>query len=405
MRVVLISLDAAFHKDIEKLQKTKHIGRLMAQGAYTAAMRTVYPALTYPAHVSMMTGKHPIDHGVGHNQPFDLSKPAGSMPDENRPWYWDIRDIACDTMFDRLHQKGKTCAAILWPVTGKSRAIKYLFPEVLALPGESQVLKMLRYGNPFYILGTELKYGKQRKGVKEPYLSDYAALLAVKLLEKRRPPDLIAVHLVDLDAARHHTGVFSKEADAALDRLDQRVGAVLAVMDRRNLWRDTCVMLVSDHGQKDITHFTALEPALEKAGIPAHVQSLGTGAALYFKAPGFEKRAQAFLQDNREALHIKAVYDRQALDRFHAAKPYTLCVEGQDGTAFTDCLEGAKREKATHGFPPDDGAALCLMILSPAKGYEQAVHGASDVTHVAGLVEQIVLGSGGNVPNTSKNDE
>lgn len=225
-------------------------------------MKTVFPALTYPAHVTLVTGEKPAVHGIGHNQPFQPEVPTGY-----RKWYWEAKDVQVPTLFDKVKEAGGTCASILWPVTGKNPAIRYNFPEVLALPGENQVWKMLTYGSPVWVLSTELRLGKHRVSAKEPYLSDYGALLACDVI-RRKQPDLTALHMVDLDDTRHHFGTHSPEAIEALRRLDRRVEQIYRTVQTTKGMEDALFVLVSDHGQSDISRSVMLSKELEKLGIP-----------------------------------------------------------------------------------------------------------------------------------------
>lgn len=360
MRVVLISLDAAFQQDFPVLAGLPHIGQLIKDGVSCDDMETIYPALTYPIHVSIITGKNPESHGIGHNQLF---KPE--LPGEMRPWYWENSQIQGKTLFDAMDQAGKKCASILWPVTGKNSAIRWNFPEVLALPGESQVVKMLKFGTPLWILATELRYGKKRVSTKEPYLSDYAALLAEKLLSRRKPPDFLALHLVDLDAARHRYRVNSPEAMEALHRLDHRVGNIVNAVKAAGRDKDTVFCLVSDHGQADVDTPICLKEKLAGAGCPydVQVQSLGMGAYVFPKKPEEKRHIAAFLRENMETIGASQVYSRQDLDKMGAVKTVPLAVEAATGLVYVDHLEPGKGEKATHGFAPNHPAAKCLFIM------------------------------------------
>lgn len=147
MNLVLISLDALWGEDMETLAALPNLGPLMRKGLLCRRVKTVYPSLTYPIHVSMVTGVLPRRHGIGHNQPFDPAQPRGLHPDFTakiekaglpvdacRPWYWDHREIAVPTLFDACEKAGKSVCSILWPVTGRHRGIRWNFPEVLAMP-------------------------------------------------------------------------------------------------------------------------------------------------------------------------------------------------------------------------------------------------------------------------------
>ena len=65
--MVVISLDAVSSKDIEIMKELPNISKLMKEGALIKNVETIYPSLTYPAHVSIITGKYPVNHGITNN--------------------------------------------------------------------------------------------------------------------------------------------------------------------------------------------------------------------------------------------------------------------------------------------------------------------------------------------------
>ncbi len=362
MRLLLISLDGLWEKDFSMLQGLPYIGAMIRSGVSCANVQTIYPALTYPVHATILTGCRPDLHGIEHNQPFS----PNLMP-VSRPWYWEASQIKRPTLHQLIHEKGGKTASILWPITGKSPYIHWNFPEVLALPGENQTLKMLRYGNALWILAMEARYGRQRKSIHQPDLDDYAALLAEKLLLLRRPPDFLSIHLVDCDEMRHLYGADSPEAQESIKRLDLRVGKLLTALDRQRLGQDTVVALVSDHGLFDVSRPISLDEALKKAGLGGicRAQSTGMGAYLHFVGDGTDnlERIYMFLEENRNSLGISRIYNTQELLKMGAGQGIRLAVEAAPNVAFVDDLALEKQVKATHGFGPNHPAAQCLFVL------------------------------------------
>jgi predicted AlkP superfamily pyrophosphatase or phosphodiesterase len=362
MRLLLISLDGLWEKDFSLLVGLPYIGQMIRSGVSCANVQTIYPALTYPVHATILTGCRPDLHGIAHNQPF-----SPDLTPAYRPWYWEASQIKRPTLHQLIHEKGGNTASILWPVTGKSPYIHWNFPEVLALPGENQTLKMLHYGSALWILAMEARYGRQRKSIHQPDLDDYAALLAEKLLLSRRPPDFLSLHLVDCDEMRHLYGADSPEAKESIRRLDRRVGKLLTALDRRRLGSDTVVAIVSDHGLFDVSRSVSLDDALQKAGLGGicRAQSTGMGAYLHFASSAADnmERILMFLEENRNSLGILRIYNTQELAKMGAGQEIRLAVEAAPDVAFVDDLALEKRAKATHGFGPGHPAAQCLFVL------------------------------------------
>lgn len=360
-KLVIVSLDAMFDADLQCITPDSFLGRWMKEAAVCTQVKTVFPALTYPAHTTLVTGCDPVKHGVGQNQPFQPGKEA-----DMRAWYWEKADVKCESLFDAVKKQGGRCASILWPVTGKHPSVKWSFPEVLALPGENQVLKMLAYGTPLWVLHMECKHGRKRVSTKEPHLSDYATMLAEDVIRSHQP-ELTAVHLVDLDDMRHHHGVNSKEAHEAMARNQRRVESIWKAMQETPGMEDALLVVLSDHGQADVSRTVDLGEALDAAGLQGcvQVQSNGMSAYLFAHEKGKEGAAQAeaWLRAHGGDIGVSHVYSRQELDQLGCIREPAFAVEAAPEVVFSDGLPHAKREKATHGFGPGHPAENCLLMI------------------------------------------
>ncbi len=372
MKVVLISLDALFDQDLPLMRQQPFFGEFLAHASGCTHVRTVYPALTYPAHTTLVTGVDPRQHGIGHNQPHHPELEA-SM----RPWYWDRAQVKVPNLFDAVKEAGGSCASVLWPVTGKTKSIRWNFPEVLALPGENQTWKMLRYGTPLWLLQMELRHRSERVSLREPHLSDYATILLKDVIASHAP-DLSAVHLVDLDDMRHHHGVFNRETRKAIQRLDHRAAEIWETMQHTPGMEGAALCLVSDHGQADVRETVSLGEALTRLGLGSlfTVQSNGFGAYLFFRQKEEETahlgELTDFLRQHLAELRASAVYSAEDLAAMGAVEGVSLAVEAAPGVVYDDGLPQAKREKATHGFGPGHPAENCLFALR-GKGIREGV--------------------------------
>lgn len=351
MRLCMISLDAVAKPDADRLLRLPALLALKEDGVFCENVKTVYPTLTYPIHTSLLTGCRPRTHGIGHNQPF--------QPDTEprmRAWYWSAKDIRVKTLHRAAKEKGMDAASILWPVSGKNRCIRRNFPEVLPLPGESPVLKMLRYASPLWILRMELQYGKQRKSIRQPDLDDYAALLCEKLYASRRPPQVLTVHLVDCDAMRHQYGTDSPEAHAAMERLDARVNRIVEAVREAGLEQETLFCVVSDHGQQDAPRGILLDRLLREA-CGARAQSLGMGAYIYADDL---TAAWLALEKNREAWGIGRVMGAEEIRALGGPEDVLLAVDAAPGHCFID---EPRETRGEHGFNLDCPQARTLLWL------------------------------------------
>ena len=71
-KLFVISVDALVREDIAYLESKPNFSRIMAGRAEVDRVRSVYPALTYPAHATLITGCRPEKHGVCDNTPMKM---------------------------------------------------------------------------------------------------------------------------------------------------------------------------------------------------------------------------------------------------------------------------------------------------------------------------------------------
>jgi len=92
----------------------------------------------------------------------------------------------------------------------------------------------------------------------------------VLYLLQRRQPDLVLVHLVDLDSEEHDRGPFERNANAVLEATDELIGKMLAVLPGGYNFA-----LVSDHGFERVDKIANLPLLLAQKGISGELLSTG----------------------------------------------------------------------------------------------------------------------------------
>lgn len=247
-------LDAANHG-----LKVPNLRAFLADGAYATRVRGVLPTLTYPSHMTLMTGVSPAKHGIYANTTFD------PFDRNERGWYWYAEDGRVPTLWDAASVAGLETGNVYWPISVAAH-ITYNLPQIwrtgtaddqklqraLNTPGLEQELSK----------GLEPYPGTMDETVKE---DEVRARFAQRLLETKRP-DFITVYLTGLDTEQHHSGPLSVPALAVLERLDAVVGRLRASAERAAPGRAT-VCVVSDHGFAPVEHDVNLYVAFRDAGL------------------------------------------------------------------------------------------------------------------------------------------
>ncbi|AFA47256.1 alkaline phosphatase family protein [Acetobacterium woodii] len=377
--LIVISYDAFSKDNWEMASKLPNLSKLIKNGAYSTSLKSVYPTLTYVAHTTMVTGVYPDQHGVYHNNPFQPF-----VTEAKQRWFWYKKDIKVPTIYDCLKKHHMKSAALLWPVTGRS-VINYNLPEIRAIKKENQILKILRNGSPLYCISMEKKFGRFRKGIKQPYLDDFTTMCAVDTIIKNKP-NLLLMHLIDLDDAKHQHGTDSLAVEKAIIRMDKRLGDIIQAVEKARIKEETTIFVLGDHGQINIRYKVKLNQLLKEKGLiyeengqmkwRAYLQSTGGSAYLHVKENDSEAERMAVAVINQaiseDCFGIERLYNRTELDHYHVETAVNYMLEAKNGYCFDDDLEGpmvarieaSKGDVATHGYLPDKPNYQCNFVAS-----------------------------------------
>ncbi|MBN2879586.1 MAG: alkaline phosphatase family protein [Clostridia bacterium] len=365
-KTALISLDALSDTEFERLKNLKNFNRFFREGVYSKSSLSVYPTQTYTVHTSVITGNFPDKHGVYNNQYFQPFKPGKS-----KKWFWYRNQIKSDTLYDAVRrQKGKV-SSVLWHVTGKAK-IKNNVPEILAVDNENQAVKVLKNSSFFFALRSEIKYGSIRRGISQPALDNFAVACAIDSI-RRHSPDLLMLHLVSIDAAKHNYGVESPKIDEALVELDKIIGRVIEACGD-----EYTIIMFSDHGQFTVEKEVYLNVFMEKNGLlnfrkkeyKAYIESMGGSAVVRAKSDEIMEKALALLNENKDMLGIEDIYSGDMLQNLHVDKNLKYIIEAKAGYHFKEenssvvirNLADENIVHATHGYSPYKQNYKCVFF-------------------------------------------
>jgi len=316
--LLVISFDCLSSLDLPMLEMLPHFQELLDKAAICRKVETIYPSVTYPCHASIVTGNFPNRHGVVTNT---LLQPNRLSPD----WYWHRRHVKGTTLYDEAKKAGLSTAALLWPVTAKAK-IDYHMPEIFAnRPWHHQIAVSFMNGSKRYQLEMNNKFGYLRKGIAQPELDDFVTASTVHTI-KTKKPNLMLIHLVDLDTQRHHHGFSSEEAQAAIHRHDRRLGEILAALKDSGMYEQTTIVALGDHSSLDHSRAVKLNVLLRDSGL---IQMNGRGMV---------KDWRAYCKSNDGSAYIY-VKDERARDKVRALL-HSLAVNEDNGIEFV--LEGAE---------------------------------------------------------------
>lgn len=382
-KLIIVSLDAFGTADLEYALTLPNFKAFRKKAALVESVETVYPSLTYICHTSIVTGQYPKDHGVINNTRI---QPQRLSPD----WYWYAQDISAPTIFDVAKENGYTVSTILWPVTGRSKAIDYNIAEIFAnRKWHSQTAVSLWASSPKYLIEKNHKFGHLRQGIRQPELDDFVTAVAVDTL-KNEQPDLMAIHLVDLDSTRHGFGVTSAEAKQAIQRMDSHLGELFEIIAKIPAYQDAHVVLLGDHYQIDAHAVIRPNHLFEKAGyLTVNQNRMITDYQLYAKGTDgscyIYQKGHSITFAELEALlapladYIDTIYTHAEAVAMGADQDCFAIIEAQAGYYFESDvvrpvvesshkdIPGVKFLKASHGYSPEKDNYTTMMMVSGPK--------------------------------------
>jgi predicted AlkP superfamily pyrophosphatase or phosphodiesterase len=212
--VVLISLDG-FRYDYPRRYGASHLLQLGFKGASApTGMLPSYPSLTFPNHISIVTGLYPEHHGIVANTFWDPSREqtyvyTQSQSNSDGSWY------SGTPLWVLAEQQGMRTACLFWP--GSEAEIQGKRPS-------------------YYLhFDDKLDDGKRVDQIVQ----------WLKLPPELRP-HFLTLYFANVDHAGHSYGPDSDEVRAAVHHLDTMVGDLETKLAPLHLPID--VIVVADHG-------------------------------------------------------------------------------------------------------------------------------------------------------------
>jgi len=207
--VVLVSIDGLRPDAIEAFEAPT-LQRLMREGSYTLTASTITPSKTLPSHTSMLTGQPPEAHGVLWNTVLTADREIVDAP----------------TVFGIARARGYGTAAFF---------SKPKF-QPLQQPGT-------------------LDYSQAPGGWFGGWSSSRTAADVERHLLIARP-NLLFVHLADVDRAGHSAGWMSRSYGEAVRDVDAAVARLQAAATRAYGPGNFTLIVTADHGGHGFDHGT-----------------------------------------------------------------------------------------------------------------------------------------------------
>ena len=395
--VVLISIDG-LPADVlnDPLLHIPTLRRLIAEGASAEGMRCSFPTVTWPNHTTLVTGVAPAKHGVLANSYYDRAqqKVVALLPD---PLFDKEEIVKVPTIYDIAHAAGLRTAAIIWPATRNAPSLDWTVPDC-----GTKVL-WDRYGTASWMeelrkegipVDLQESWVKNNGGVQRDWMYARAAAQVIR----KHHPNLVLLHLVEVDHVEHAKGPRTPDAAWAASQADDRVRDVIEAISSSGLKDRATVFVVSDHGFFGFTKQIHVGVALKKAGLKAASVGQGGASFVYVDGKGDAEKVEAAFKDVegiRRILHPREFPGLGMTTPDQDPRMADLVLAAKEGYSFTDSADGdaiitETALKGSHGYLPDDPRLYAMFIAWGAGIRRGARLPLTDSINVAPTVARIL---------------
>jgi len=311
--VVLVSLDG-FRYDYAERYGAPNLLALAKAGA-SGELIPSFPSITFPNHISIVTGLYPEHHGIVANSFFDPARNQEySMGHSASDGSW----YRAKPLWVLAEEQNVKAAAMFWPtsdaeIDGVRPSYWYRYDG--KVPDEERVAHVLEW---------------------------------LKLPEKERP-HFITLYFSDVDSAGHEFGPESSETAQAVRRVDGLIGGLWRQLQELSL--PVNLVVISDHGMQSVQGFVNLSDYADLSHV--RVENGGTFALLYTPDAVIADQTYRALKDKSPKFDV---YRRSetppAWHYSDNARIGDLVVIAREPTTLVTVTPTGNQEKGRHGYDP-----------------------------------------------------
>lgn len=349
--VLLVALDG-FRGDYLNAEDTPNLWSWRAEAAWSARLIPPFPSLTFPAHVTLATGRTVSGHGIPSNQFYDEAS------GEELRFPGDAALLRAEPIWTTATRQGRRVLSYDWPLShsqGGAHPSDYF---------ESAFQK-------------ELSDADRVSRTLELWAND------PKRSEDGAPLRLITTYAKEADTIGHRHGPDATEARAAAREVDALLATTVerakAIFDATAKQGDQLYLLfAADHGMDRVTHLVNIDLVLGEA-LKAKVVSPTSGplANLHLREPNAD--------DAEEVLRaIDLAFARVSGSRVYSPttipRAWSYVVEGRTGQRIVVLPRGHTFDRSAalpvhplpegrgplgmHGYPPDEIAEMAGLFFA-----------------------------------------
>ena len=321
--VILIGIDG-FRSDYLARGHAPNLQRLAAGGARVEELTPVFPSVTFPNHVSIVTGRYPGHHGILNNAMVDptITHQVFRLRDRaavTNPAWWS----EAEPIWVTASRQGRASSTLFWP--GSEVLINGIQPRDW-LPYQHDLSS------------------RERAERLLTWLTD--------IRPERPQADFATLYFSDVDSEGHAHGPDSMQVNRGIERVDAAIGLLIKGLRDAGLWENTTLVIVSDHGMSHVPLGQTIDGASLLQNLPnARWEWTGPAPALRLGGESQEAVLIALSREPNLQCWPKALAPKRLGPLEHRRVPDVVCL-ARLGWSLSD-RRLSFPIPGQHGFDPD----------------------------------------------------
>ncbi len=315
--VLLVSFDG-FRWDYANRGLTPNLDAIKKEGVSALSFKPSFPSITFPNHLSIITGMYPQNHGIISNYFKNCQNEIYSLSDtaavRNPKWYQG------EAFWETAKRNNIKTASYYWP------------------------------GSELTDTNRRPDYFKAYNHT-EPHQKKIDGVINWLTLPQSERPHFITLYFHDTDSQGHKFGTDSREIDSTIAVMDSLIGVLRKRIELIGMKDSVNLIILSDHGMTNVSEKRDIDLKSLLDGFDCEVNS---AMSLTMIKPRFDKDLPRIYDRLKKSESHYKVYFREEMPEYYhfSQNPYIfpIILIPELGWSFYSYRAGDHKSNAEHGF-------------------------------------------------------